>query len=206
MRANRPDLAQALQCRTVKHKLRLAQGIGTHLYLARRNTVPKSRTQCLDGSLFRRETGGQKGCGLPGQALQLGRGQYLFRELPAETPERPGDALQFHNIHSESDDHMPAPDGIPHADGPCSLAAGPPGFPRLKTDNGKNTMLSEKFLNEFEEYLKSGRLEEDYACSAEDRKVEILEYLERFMDLAEEADRVATRLLMPGLSAVPPDK
>ena len=37
-------------------------------------------------------------------------------------------------------------------------------------------MLSEKFLNEFEEYLKSGRLEEDYACSAEDRKVEILEY------------------------------
>ena len=63
-------------------------------------------------------------------------------------------------------------------------------------------MLSEKFLNEFEEYLKSGRLEEDYACSAEDRKVEILEYLERFMDLAEEADRAATRLLMPGLTAV----
>lgn len=61
-------------------------------------------------------------------------------------------------------------------------------------------MLSEKFLNEFEDYLKSGRLEEDYAFSAEDRKVEILEYLERFMDLAEEADRVATRLLMPGLS------
>ena len=53
-------------------------------------------------------------------------------------------------------------------------------------------MLSEKFLNEFEEYLKSGRLEEDYACSAEDRKVEILEYLERFMDLAEEADRAAS--------------
>lgn len=67
-------------------------------------------------------------------------------------------------------------------------------------------MLSEKLLNEFEDYLKSGRLEEDYSYSAEDRKVEILEYLERFMDLAEEADRVATRLLMPGLSTSAPDK
>ena len=67
-------------------------------------------------------------------------------------------------------------------------------------------MLSEKLLNEFEEYLKSGRLEEDYGYSAEDRQVEILEYLERFMDLAEEADKVATRLLMPHLSETFPDK
>lgn len=67
-------------------------------------------------------------------------------------------------------------------------------------------MLSEKLLDEFEDYLKSGRLEEDYSYSAEDRKVEILEYLERFMDLAEEADRVATRLLMPGLSTSATDK
>jgi hypothetical protein len=66
-------------------------------------------------------------------------------------------------------------------------------------------MLNEKFLNEFEEYLTSGRLEEDYGYSAEDRKIEILEYLERFMDLAEEADKVATRLLMPHLSEVLPD-
>lgn len=66
-------------------------------------------------------------------------------------------------------------------------------------------MLNEKLLNEFEEYLKSGQLEEDYGYSAEDRKIEILEFLERFMDLAEEADKVATRLLMPNLSdAFPP--
>jgi len=70
----------------------------------------------------------------------------------------------------------------------------------------EDAMLNEKFLNEFEEYLTSGRLEEDYAYSAEDRKVEILEYLERFMDLAEEADKVATKLLMPHLSEVFPDK
>ena len=67
-------------------------------------------------------------------------------------------------------------------------------------------MLNDKFLNEFEEYLTSGQLEEDYGYSAEDRKMEILEYLERFMDLAEEVDKVATKLLMPHLSEVFPDK
>jgi len=67
-------------------------------------------------------------------------------------------------------------------------------------------MLNEKFLNEFEEYLTSGQLEEDFGWSAEDRKIEILEYLERFMDLAEEVDKVATKLLMPNLSTVFPPK
>ena len=36
--------------------------------------------------------------------------------------------------------------------------------------------------------------------------MEILEYLERFMDLAEEVDKVATRLLMPNLSEAFPAK
>ena len=67
-------------------------------------------------------------------------------------------------------------------------------------------MLNEKFLDEFEAYLTSGQLEEDYGYSAEDRKVEILEYLERFMDLAEEADKVATRLLMPNLVQAFPER
>ena len=66
-------------------------------------------------------------------------------------------------------------------------------------------MLNERFLAELEEYLRSGQLEEDYGFSSEERKIEILEYLERLMDLAEEADRVATRLLLPKISAfVPP--
>lgn len=65
-------------------------------------------------------------------------------------------------------------------------------------------MLNEKLLNEFEEYLKSGQLEEDFGYSAEDRKMEILELLDRFMDLAEEVDKVATRLLMPNLSTTFP--
>ncbi|MDY0274848.1 MAG: hypothetical protein RBR42_05335 [Desulfomicrobium sp.] len=67
-------------------------------------------------------------------------------------------------------------------------------------------MLTEKILNEFEEYLMSGRLEEDFGYSAEDRKLEILELLERFMDLAEEVDKVATRLLMPNLGKTFPPK
>lgn len=66
-------------------------------------------------------------------------------------------------------------------------------------------MLNERFLAELEDYIRSGRLEEDYGYSAEDRKMEILDFLERLMDLAEEADRVATRLLLPKISAfVPP--
>jgi len=56
-------------------------------------------------------------------------------------------------------------------------------------------MLNEKFLKELEEYLKSGRLEEDFEYSAEDRRYEILDYLERLMDVAELADEVATRLI-----------
>ena len=67
-------------------------------------------------------------------------------------------------------------------------------------------MLNEKMLNEFEEYLTSGQLEEDYGYSAEDRKMEILEFLERFMDIAEQVDKVATRLLMPNLSQAFPDQ
>ena len=56
-------------------------------------------------------------------------------------------------------------------------------------------MLNEKFLDELEEYLKSGRLEEDFEYSTEDRRYEILDYLERLMDVAELADEVATRLI-----------
>ncbi|MFP4168732.1 MAG: hypothetical protein ACLFSY_07805 [Desulfonatronovibrionaceae bacterium] len=56
-------------------------------------------------------------------------------------------------------------------------------------------MLNEKFLFELEEYLNSGRLEEDFEYSDEDRRLEILDYLERLMDVAEKADEVATRLI-----------
>jgi len=56
-------------------------------------------------------------------------------------------------------------------------------------------MLNEKFLNELEEYLKSGNLEQDFEYSSEERRQEILDYLERLMDLAELADETATRII-----------
>jgi len=56
-------------------------------------------------------------------------------------------------------------------------------------------MLNEKFLNDLEEYLKSGSLEQDFEYSSEERRLEILDYLERLMDLAELADETATRII-----------
>ncbi len=56
-------------------------------------------------------------------------------------------------------------------------------------------MLNEKFLNDLEKYLKSDDIEQDFECSSEDRRIEILDYLERIMDLAETADEVATKLI-----------
>ncbi len=56
-------------------------------------------------------------------------------------------------------------------------------------------MLSEKFLNDLEQYLKSGELEKDFEYSSEERRAEILDYLERLMDLAELADETATKII-----------
>lgn len=65
----------------------------------------------------------------------------------------------------------------------------------LNLNNKKELMLSEKYLKELENYLKSGNLEEDFEYSSEERRVEILDYLERLMDLAEIADETATRII-----------
>ncbi|MFP4455666.1 MAG: hypothetical protein ACLFN6_07530 [Desulfonatronovibrio sp.] len=56
-------------------------------------------------------------------------------------------------------------------------------------------MLNEKFLSDLEQYLKSGDLEIDFEDSSEERRMEILDYLERLMDLAEIADETATKLI-----------
>ena len=46
-------------------------------------------------------------------------------------------------------------------------------------------MLNAKYIAELEEYLKSGNLEEDFKWSVEERRGEILEFLEKLMDLGE---------------------
>lgn len=60
-------------------------------------------------------------------------------------------------------------------------------------------MLTMQELGEFEEYIKSGQLERDFKYSPEDRRVEILELLEKMMDVAELADEAATRLIFRGI-------
>lgn len=59
-------------------------------------------------------------------------------------------------------------------------------------------MLNAKYIGELEEYLKSGDLEEDFKWSVEERRGEILEFLERLMDLGELADATATRIIFKG--------
>lgn len=59
-------------------------------------------------------------------------------------------------------------------------------------------MLNLAYLEELEEYLKSGRMEEDFQWSAEERRHEMLEFLEKIMDLGELADETATRMIFKG--------
>ena len=59
-------------------------------------------------------------------------------------------------------------------------------------------MLNMKYLEELEEYMKSGNMEEDFKWSAEERRQEMLEFLEKLMDLGELADATATAVIFKG--------
>ena len=58
--------------------------------------------------------------------------------------------------------------------------------------------LNSKYIEELKDYLKSGELEEDFKWSAEERREEILGFLELLMDLGEIADETATRIIFKG--------
>ncbi len=51
------------------------------------------------------------------------------------------------------------------------------------------------YLLELEEYLRSGNLAQDFHYSPEERRHEILEFLEKLMDVAELADETATKII-----------
>lgn len=55
--------------------------------------------------------------------------------------------------------------------------------------------LNMKYLEELEEYMKSGNMAEDFSFCGLDRRYEMLEFLEKFMDVAELADSVATEVI-----------
>ncbi len=59
-------------------------------------------------------------------------------------------------------------------------------------------MVNMKYLEELEEYMKSGNLEEDFKWSTEERRQELLEFLEKLMDLGELADATATAVIFKG--------
>ena len=59
-------------------------------------------------------------------------------------------------------------------------------------------MLNMPYLEQLEEYITSGNMEEDFVWSAEGRRHEMLEFLEKLMDVAELADAAATRMIFKG--------
>lgn len=64
---------------------------------------------------------------------------------------------------------------------------------------GRRPMLTIHQLNEFEEYIRSGKLEAAFRQAGEYERGEILELLEKLMDVAELADEAATRLIFRGI-------
>lgn len=61
-------------------------------------------------------------------------------------------------------------------------------------------MLKLEELQEFEEQLKNGQIEDMFKYGAEEQRLELLELLEKAMDVGELANEVATRLLMPNIA------
>lgn len=56
-------------------------------------------------------------------------------------------------------------------------------------------MLDMKCLEEIERYLNSGELADNFQYSDEERRYEILDFLEKLIELGESADAVATKLI-----------
>ena len=59
----------------------------------------------------------------------------------------------------------------------------------------RTTMITKKDLTDFQIYMQSGQIEEDFEYSGEDRRFEMLDLLEKFMNVAEIADETATKLI-----------
>ena len=59
-------------------------------------------------------------------------------------------------------------------------------------------MLDFDYLDRLETYMDSGDMEFEFSNGEEGRRGEILDFLERLMDLSEKADQWATKLIFPG--------
>lgn len=59
-------------------------------------------------------------------------------------------------------------------------------------------MLDTAYLTKIADYFASGDLAFDFENGDAERKQNILEYLEKLMDLADQADELATKLIFKG--------
>jgi len=64
--------------------------------------------------------------------------------------------------------------------------------------NKEMQMLDHAHLDKIAEYFASGDLTFDFEHGDEARRQDILAYLEKLMDLADQADELATRLIFKG--------
>lgn len=55
--------------------------------------------------------------------------------------------------------------------------------------------LNYAYLLELEEYISSGNINDDFVWSPEERRLEILNFLEKLMDVGELADQAATKII-----------
>ena len=56
-------------------------------------------------------------------------------------------------------------------------------------------MLDAAYIKDLLDYIGSGRLLEDFEYSPEERRYEMLDFLEQLMELGEAADEVATKII-----------
>ena len=71
----------------------------------------------------------------------------------------------------------------------------------LKGPGGKQDtmpLLDMPYLEKLEAYFASGDLEMDFEYADEAKRGEVLEFLEKLMDLADKADEAATKLIFKG--------
>ena len=59
-------------------------------------------------------------------------------------------------------------------------------------------MLSIRDLEELEDYMRSGQLENDFRDGCENDRFHLLELLEKLMDVADLADETATKVIFRG--------
>lgn len=55
--------------------------------------------------------------------------------------------------------------------------------------------LNLKYLEELEEYMQSGTMAAHFECSGKERRHEMLEFLEKLMDIGELADATASKII-----------